>query len=246
MLQVRKEELRRITDEAVSSARRETEDAANRIFRSALSHLKVELLAGRTYAVVMSLKSGVDYTARGGKSCDANCLTGIAARVYQMCEVFAPTLEYWSREEGHQRDSYTVEGFNIVLHWTDTDDLIARVQRLGDSTLALQLRTAIEESEEAIADKVKQILAKLKETAAVQARAGKDWAIVMSIRNGIDFTAPGNSRSGACKPEWLGPIARAVWDACRNFSPSLEYWSREEGHQRDSYTVEGFNIVIHW
>lgn len=48
------------------------------------------------------------------------------------------------------------------------------------------------------------------------------------------------------KPEALGPVDRAVWDACEDFSPTLEYWSREEGDQRDSYTVSGFNIVIHW
>jgi hypothetical protein len=251
MLEITRQELRKMTDEAIAGARREVADAANRIFQSALSHLKVELLAGRNYAVVMSLKAGVDYTeatrGRTGKSCNPPSLTGTGALVFKMCEVFSPTLEFWTREEGDQRDSYTVEGFNIVLHWTDAADLLNRVERLGDTTLAGQLRAAIKQVEDAIADKVKRILAKLKETAAIQARAGKGWAIVMSIRNGTDFTRPdGVHRADVCKPEWLGPIAKAVWDACADFAPALEYWSREEGDQRDSYTVDGFNIVIHW
>ena len=47
-------------------------------------------------------------------------------------------------------------------------------------------------------------------------------------------------------PAWLGPVAKAVWDACANFNPTFDYWSRQEGDQRDSYSVEGINIVVHW
>lgn len=247
MLKIQRQELREITTAAIDAARRETSDKANAIFRTALSHLKVELAAGRSYAVVMSLKSGDDYTAQRSKTLKPENLLGIAARVYKMCEVFDPTLEYWSRVEGCQRDEYTVEGFNIVLHWTDADDLVARVGKLGDTAFARELQVSIEAAEAVIADKVKQILSGLQAKATVQAKAGKDWAIVMSLKAGTDFDKPAGSREDQLKPEWLNPVAKAVYEACGDFNPTLEFWSREESDMRnESWTVTGFNLVIHW
>lgn len=251
MLKIQRQELRELTQAAIDAARRETVDKANAIFRTALAHLKAELAAGRSYAVVMSLKQGEDYVfpagVRSTKSCKPDYLTGVAARVYKMCEVFDPTLEYWSRVEGSQRDEYTVEGFNVVLHWTDADDLIARVGKLGDDSFARELRASIEAAEAVIADKVRQILAGLKAKATVQAKAGKDWAIVMSLKSGTDFTKPERSGEEVLKPEWLSPVAKAVFDACVDFNPTLEFWSREQSDMRnETWTETGFNLVIHW
>jgi hypothetical protein len=248
MLQTNKAELRQITNAAIDAARRETSVKADSIFRSALDHLKVEVAANRNFAVVMSLKAGTDYTATGSiRRLEPQALVGVAARVFKLCEVFDPTLEFWSREMGDQRDSWTEQGFNIVLHWQDADDLVNRVSRLGDATLAVSLKSTIEQIDRAVTDKVRSILDQLKEKAMVQAKSGKDWAIVMSLREGADFTRPqGASSTAECKAEWLGPVAKAVWDACGDFKPELQFWSREEGDQRDSWTVEGYNIVIHW
>lgn len=247
MLKTNKGELRQLTNAAIEAARRETSGKADTIFSNAIDHLAVEVAANRNYAVVMSLSKGTDYDAASvrNRRLEPTALTGVAARVFQRCQVFEPTLEYWSRVEGSQRDEYTVEGFNIVLHWKDGDDLIERVERLGDTTTATTLRAAIERIEKAVTDKVKAILEQLQNKAMVQAKAGKDWAIVMALKEGADFTRPAGSRSD-CKPEWLGPVAKAVWEACADYNPELQYWSRVEGSQRDEYTVEGYNIVIHW
>lgn len=251
MLKIQRQELREMTQAAIEAAVRETEDKAKAIFRTALGHLKAELAAGRSYAVVMSLKHGDDYVfpagVRSTKSCKPEYLAGVAARVYTMCSVFDPTLEYWSRVEGDQRDSWTAEGFNIVLHWTDADDLIARVGKLGDDSFARELRASIEAAEAVITDKVRQILTGLKAKATVQAKAGKDWAIVMSLKSGTDFTKPAGTGEELLRPEWLNPVAKAVYDACVDFNPTLEFWSRENSDMRnETWTETGFNLVIHW
>jgi hypothetical protein len=68
----------------------------------------------------------------------------------------------------------------------------------------------------------------------------------MSLKAGVDFERPSSVPLSQITPAWLGPVAKAVWEACANFKPTFEYWSRQEGDQRDSYTVEGINIVVHW
>jgi hypothetical protein len=248
MVQITPADLRRITEEAISSAQREIADKKDKIFRAAMQQLKADVTAGRQFSVAMSLKGGSDYenSTRSGKTLRPEQLTGVAALVYEKCRAFNPTLEYWSRVEGDQRDSYTVEGFNIVLHWSNVDDLLAKLGALNDDTTARAIREGILAAQAAIADKAAGILGQLKEKATIQARSGKSWAIVMSLKAGTDFQCPGGSRITQIQPQWLGPVAKAVWEACSSFAPTFEYWSREEGDQRDSYTVEGINIIVHW
>jgi outer membrane murein-binding lipoprotein Lpp len=248
MVQITPADLRRMTEEAISSATRELTAKTAQIFSAAMQHLKADVTAGRQFSVAMSLKAGDDYQTgtRSAKSLRPEQLTGVAALVYGKCRVFNPTLEYWSRVEGCQRDEYTVEGFNIVLHWSNVDDLLAKLEGLNDDTTARAIREGILAAQSAIADKAAGILGQLKEKATIQARSGKSWAIVMSVKSGTDFDCPAGARITQIQPEWLGPVARAVWDACASFAPTFEYWSREEGDQRDSYTVEGINIIVHW
>jgi|GEM_PF-1283319 len=247
MITITPSDLRRLTEEAISSAKRELSAKKDQIFRSAMQQLKADVTAGRNFSVAMSLKSGNDYTGgTSARSLRPEQLTGVAALIYNECKAFAPTLEYWSRVEGSQRDEYTVDGFNIVLHWTTVDDLLAKLGTLGDETTAKAVRDGIAAAQSAIADKAASILGQLKDKASIQARAGKSWAIVMSLKSGVDFTCPPASRITQIQPEWLGPVAKAVWDACASFAPTFEYWSREEGDQRDSYTVEGINVIVHW
>jgi len=247
MITITPSDLRRMTEEAITSAKRELSDKKDKIFRSAMQQLKADVTAGRNYSVAMSLKNGTDYTATSSsRNLRPEQLTGVAALIYNECKAFAPTLEYWSRVEGCQRDEYVVDGFNIVLHWTTVDDLLNKLGTLGDDTTAKAVREGIQAAQSAIADKAASILGQLKDKASIQARAGKSWAIVMSLKSGTDFTCPSGSRITQIQPEWLGPVAKAVWDACASFAPTFEYWSREEGDQRDSYTVEGINVIVHW
>ncbi|MBS1990068.1 MAG: hypothetical protein JSS86_25520 [Cyanobacteria bacterium SZAS LIN-2] len=247
MIAITPNDLRRLTEEAIASAKRELSDKKDQIFRAAMQQLKADVTAGRNFSVAMSLKNGVDYTgASSSRALRPEQLTGVAALIYEACKAFAPTLEYWSRVEGSQRDEYVVDGFNIVLHWTTVEDLLAKLGTLGDDTTARAVREGIQAAQSAIADKAAAILGQLKEKATIQARSGKSWAIVMSLKSGVDFTCPSGSRVTQIQPQWLGPVAKAVWDACQAFAPTFEYWSREEGDQRDSYTVEGINIVVHW
>jgi len=240
--------LREMTNAAIKNAQRETDEKAKRIFDEALRLLKVEVEAGRSFATVMSLKAGNDFDAAAMRNhtIKPEDLQGVAARIYNQCKVFEPTLEYWTREEGCQRDSYTVEGFNLVIHWSDSDDLVRRVEQLGDSALTATIRRTIELVDKAVTDKAMTIIAQLDARATSQAKSGKDWAIVMALKNGVDFVRPAGASSKSCKPEWLGPVAKAVWDACADLAPTLEYWSHDAGDWRDRWTEEGFNIVIHW
>lgn len=248
MVQITRESLRRITEEALASAQRELADKQGRIFASAMKQLAVDVTAGRNYSVAMSLKGGVDYesTATSRRTLGAKQLTGVAALLFARCQVFAPTLEYWSKVEGCQRDEYTVEGFNIVLHWSGVDDLLAKLSSLKEDSTVEAIRQGILAAQEAITTKAAGILAQLKDKATIQARAGKSWAIVMSLKAGADFEIPSGKQMTAIQPDWLGPVARAVFDACQSFTPTFEYWSHVEGCQRDEYTVEGINIIVHW
>ncbi len=245
-------DLRAITARAVLAAQAQTEASAKAIVKRALQQIKIEVAAGRTYALAMSLRLGSDIEIQSGKAAgksvrqiDSSALSGIAAVVWQSLSVFTPTLEYWSRDEGDQREQCLVDGFNIVLHWSDSTDLLARVKELNDRCLADELTQIIGETQTAVNDKAGHILAQLEGRASLQAKAGKTWALVMSLTSGTDYTAP-QGRIKLLSPNALGPVAKVVWDSCAEFSPTLEYWSREEGDQRESYIVEGFNIVIHW
>ena len=238
-------DLQKITAEAITSAQRQLAEKSEQIFGHAMQQLKADVSSGRQYSVAMSLKNGTDYENKG-KVLRPEQLTGTAALVYAKCLVFAPTLEYWSRYEGDQRDGYTVDGFNIVLHWSNVDDLLAKLTTLNDDTTVNAIRQSIEAAQSAIADKAASILSQLKERATAQARAGKSWAIVMSLKAGVDFESPSHTPVSQITEAWLGPVAKAIWQACAKFNPTFEYWSRQEGDQRDSYTVEGINIVVHW
>ncbi|MBA4073852.1 MAG: hypothetical protein C0508_02355 [Cyanobacteria bacterium PR.023] len=238
-------DLQTITAEAITSAQRQLAERNEQIFRNAMQQLKTDVASGRQFSVAMSLKNGTDYEGKG-KILRPEQLTGIAALVYAKCQVFEPTLEYWSRYEGDQRDGYTVEGFNIVLHWSNVDDLLAKLSTLNDDTTISAIRQSIEAAQSAITDKAASILTQLKDRATAQARSGKSWAIVMSLKAGVDFEKPSHVPLPQITAAWLGPVAKVVWEACAKFNPTFEYWSRQEGDQRDSYTVEGINIVVHW
>jgi len=238
-------DLQKITAEAIASAQRQLAERNEQIFGNAMQQLKTDVASGRQFSVAMSLKNGSDYEGKG-RILRPEQLIGTAAAVYAKCQIFNPTLEYWSRYEGDQREGYSVDGFNIVLHWSNIDDLLAKLNTLNDDATANAIRQSIEAAQSAIADKAASILSQLKERATAQARSGKSWAIVMSLKAGVDFERPSHAPLAQITATWLGPVAKAVWEACAQFNPTFEYWSRQEGDQRDSYTVEGVNIVVHW
>lgn len=240
------EALRTITAQAIGAAQVVMTDKRKQLFGDAMRQLTVDVSAGRSHSVALSLKSGVDYDANRGKTLHPDSLTGAAALVYQDCQVFSPTLEYWSKVVGDQREPWTEEGFNIVLHWSDIDDLLSRLATFQDDDTAAKVRKAIQTAQSAVTEKAKDVLSQLNTRAMSQALAGKSWAIVMSLKAGTDFEAPSRAPITQITPEWLGPVAKAVWDACCDYKPTFEYWSRQEGDQREPYTVEGINIVVHW
>ena len=66
-----------MTEEAISSAQRETVAKTDQIFRAAMQQLTAEVTAGRQFSVAMSLKSGADYdlaTTRSGKRPSRCCI----------------------------------------------------------------------------------------------------------------------------------------------------------------------------
>ncbi|MBL0185502.1 MAG: hypothetical protein IPP97_07225 [Candidatus Obscuribacter sp.] len=240
------EALRTITAQAIGAAQVVMTDKRKQLFGDAMRQLTVDVSAGRSHSVAMSLRPDFDYEAGRGKCLHPDKLTGVAALVYQDCQVFSPTLEYWSKVVGDQREPWTEEGFNIVLHWSDIEDLLSRLATLQDDDTAAKVRKAIQTAQNAVTDKAKDVLGQLNTRAMSQALAGKSWAIAMSLKAGTDFEAPSRAPITQITPDWLGPVAKAVWDACCDYHPTFEYWSRQEGDQREPYTVEGINIVVHW
>lgn len=89
--------------------------------------------------------------------------------------------------------------------------------------------------------KADQILAQVPHRAETEARAGRNFAIVMSIKHS-DYARPrDNNDYNSCYPAWLTGAARIVFDRCNEAGlwPTIEFW----------YGVgveSGFNIVIHW
>jgi hypothetical protein len=43
----------------------------------------------------------------------------------------------------------------------------------------------------------------------------------MSLKAGVDFEGPSRVPISQITPAWLGPVAKAVWDACADFNPTL-------------------------
>ncbi|MBK9202902.1 MAG: hypothetical protein IPL73_10790 [Candidatus Obscuribacter sp.] len=108
------EALRTITAQAIGAAQVVMTDKRKQLFGDAMRQLTVDVSAGRSHSVAMSLRPEFDYEAGRGKCLHPDKLTGVAALVYQDCQVFSPTLEYWSKVVGDQREPWTEEGFNIV------------------------------------------------------------------------------------------------------------------------------------
>ncbi len=241
-----KQDLLEMTASAVEAAKQASSEKCEAIIKHAFQQLKIEAAAGRRHAVVMSLEIGKDIAqpADGHGPFTAAALQGVAAKVWETLAVFEPTLEFWSKEEGQQRDPYTVQGYNIVLHWQNSDNLLTRAAKLSPA-LRETLEAVVRESNQKVQEAAAGVLSQLKQRAVAQAQAGKSWAIVMSLSPGKDFQMPPGKKVSQATANDLGPVATAVWEACSDFAPTLEYWSREEG-QFDSYAVEGLNIVIHW
>lgn len=237
-----KEDLVKLTTSAVQAAEQATAEKCEAIIKHAFQQLKIEAAAGRRHAVVMSLEigKGIAQPAAGNGPFTAADLQGVAARVWETLSVFEPTLEYWSKEG----DPYTVQGYNIVLHWQNSDELLARAAKLSPA-LRENLEAVVREINQKVQESAASVLSLLKQRAVAQAQTGKSWAFVMSLSPGKDFQVPPGKKVSQASAKDLGPVATAVWEACSDFAPTLEYWSLEED-QFNSCTVEGLNMVIHW
>lgn len=247
-----KQQLQKATQQAIAAAKQASATLAQKVFASALEKLRIEVCAGRKFAVVMSLTEGTDYTtgsvARNSQVLNPANLIGTAASIYQQFAGFRRTLQYWSRMAGCFRDDYEIHGFNIVLEWTDADELIGQIEKLGPGNNAAAIRQAIRDIEQEVADKAKQIVAHFAKAAHAQANAEKRWAIMMSLSPGVDYIRPDGCtlRAEAFDPAWLGPVAQTVFDACEGFNTAFEFWSKMEGCGRDDYEIHGFNLVVRW
>lgn len=237
--------LQALTRDAIAAATG-NDDKTNAVIERIRQQVRIEVLAGRTHAVAMGLKLDTDYRKGYGSAVDASSLMGLAASVFQRCAPLKPTVDYWTRREGDGRESWTVEGCNIVLHWATPEEACQGISTMGDAHLAESILRTIREARADLECKAKAILAQLPERVRLQGLAGKNFGLVMSVKEGVDYTRPYGSSRHVCQPEWLSPVAAAVWEACGAFRPTLEYWSRRGGVQWDETFEEGFDIVVHW
>lgn len=89
--------------------------------------------------------------------------------------------------------------------------------------------------------KAKLIVRQIPSRAKTEARLGRSFALLMSLKES-DYVRPPESRADVCKPEWLKGAAALVWAECERakINPSIQYWYADEGLRG------GFNIVFHW
>jgi hypothetical protein len=246
------DQLRALTEGAIARATAATTDKVRKIVRDGAEHIKVEVLAGRKHATIMSLRKGTDFDNFGvGKTISAAQLTGLAALVWARVAGLKATLEYWSHNASSMyNETWLEEGANIVVHWKSLEEACDLIRGLGDSELATSLNQLVMAAQAEVSHKAQAILLQLNDRAALAAGAGKNFATVMSIKENVDFTSPSPcaERKDVCKPEWLGAVARAVWDACETYKPTLEYWAKTQSDWRgeDTWEESGFNIVVHW
>ncbi len=94
-----------------------------------------------------------------------------------------------------------------------------------------------------------EILAQAGIRCDVEARAGRDHAIIMSIGSG-DYDRPADhvhaNLMPVVKPEWLAGTAKIVFEALarRGLRPTIEYWEAPSASVFDA--GKGHNIVVHW
>ncbi|MBU0625719.1 DUF2058 domain-containing protein [Patescibacteria group bacterium] len=106
-------------EQELERQRQEDMEAAKRIVAQIPPLIRQRATAGYNFAVVLQLKSTVDYTPRPTGAlrrydvCEISQLKGVAAIVFDQCDLAAlrPTIEYW--HDGCGRDS----GFDIVVYW---------------------------------------------------------------------------------------------------------------------------------
>ena len=153
----------------------------------------------------MSLRSGDDYASDAGKGqvLRPDQLIGVAALLFGEFQTFAPTIEYWSKVESDYRETYTVSGFNIVLHWTDVNDLLAKLALVNQNDTARLIRNGIIAAQAEITRGASAILSQLGDRTSAQARDGKNWAIVMSLKAGTDFECPSGMTIRQIQAGWL-------------------------------------------
>ena len=78
--------------------------------------------------------------------------------------------------------------------------------------------------------KAKAIIDQIPERARTAAKARQSYAIVMGLREHIDFHRPaGNRDYNTCSEHWLTGPAKLVWDACAKLRPELQPWSDGAG-----------------
>jgi hypothetical protein len=123
-----------------------------------------------------------------------------------------------------------------------TQRAIAEGRRQREAELRLQREKEDRERREQQL-KAQGIIEQIPDRARAEAKNGRDYAVIMGLRNGTDYGIPSNrDRWDALRPEWLKGAAAIVWEHCvyATLAPTLDYW--HDGQGMDF----GFNIVIHW
>lgn len=124
---------------------------------------------------------------------------------------------------------------------TLTADAIRNGQEERERQLAAERETAARERR-ALELKAQGIIAQIPARAEAEARAGRSYAIIMSLSYD-DHTRPRDTKEGwnVCKVEWLKGAARVVYDHCvhAGLRPTIEFW-------HDGGDFSGFNLLIHW
>ncbi len=92
-------------------------------------------------------------------------------------------------------------------------------------------------------NKAQEIIGHINERAEVEARAGRNHALIMGLGY-RDYNRPLHAAVGwnICDESWLIGTAKMVFEYCvqEGLNPTLEFWHDGVGEK------SGFNIVIHW
>ncbi len=90
--------------------------------------------------------------------------------------------------------------------------------------------------------KAELVISQISLRCKTEAVAGRNYAIVMSIRNHEDYQPPAGESWAKCEPTWLKGAGKIVYEYCEEsrLKPTIEFWYAETGGDY------GFNIVVHW
>jgi hypothetical protein len=236
-------ELRTMVNRAVAFATG-TDEMTNSFIAKAVMQVRDAVLAGDCRAVIMVLRRQVEFTTLSSSApVDREALFGQAALVFDRLAPLKPKVEHWETPYG---DGISTEGWNLVVAWATPAEASHGIYQMGFVEIAEAINSVIRERRMLIEAAAKLVLYRFHDSARYGYLAKVRSATVMCLRRDEDFNLPPGVNTEDCKPEWLNPVAAAVFAACEPFKPRLALRRGNSKNEWEPIPPDGLDIVIEW